>query len=383
MLWHMKRTLLRLKYAMSLPPMRLGMLLIPPALACFTLAPQARADCLQGCNLTRFNTFLGADALLNNTTGTGNTATGAGALTSNTTGFSNTATGQLTLTYNTTGTGNTAIGSASLNANTTGNYNTAVAALGANTTGNNNTGVGLVALGGNSTGSNNTALGYYAGANITKGNGNIGVGYQGGMYSDGDNNIDIGNVGGVESGVMRIGTNGVQTTTFVAGIRGVAIAGAQPVAVSASGQLGIRASSARFKQAIKSMDKSSEAILALHPVEFRYKKELDPNGALQFGLIAEDVAKVNPSLVVPDDQGKPFSVRYEEINTMLLNEFLKEHRKVEEEVRQNKAQEQTISELKAALAQEQKNIKVLTAGLQKVSNELELTKSAARVVNNN
>jgi trimeric autotransporter adhesin len=131
------------------------------------------------------------------------------------------------------------------------------------------------------------------------------------------------------------------------------------------------------------MDKSSEGILALHPVEFRYKKELDPNGTLQFGLIAEDVAKVNPSLVVPDDQGKPFSVRYEEINTMLLNEFLKEHRKVEEEVRQNKAQEQTISELKAALAQEQKNIKVLTAGLQKVSNELELTKSAARVVNNN
>jgi len=221
------------------------------------------------------------------------------------------------------------------------------------------------------------------GFNITKGNANIAVGNQAGMYSDGDNNIDIGHVGGIDSGVIRIGTSGAQTTTFVAGIRGVAIAGAQQVGVNASGQLGIRASSARFKQAIKSMDKSSEAILALHPVEFRYKKELDPNGTLQFGLIAEDVAKVNPSLVVTDDQGKPFSVRYEEINTMLLNEFLKEHRKVEEEVCQNKAQEQTISELKAALAQEQKNIKVLTAGLQKVSNELELTKSAARVVNNN
>jgi trimeric autotransporter adhesin len=343
------------------------------ALPCFALAPQARADCLQGCNLARFNTFLGADALLNNTTGTGNTATGAGALTYNTTGFSNTATGQLTLTYNTTGFGNTAIGSASLNANTTGNYNTAVAALGANTTGNNNTGVGAVALGGNSTGSNNTALGYYAGANITKGNGNIGVAYQGGMYSDGDNNIDIGNVGGVESGVMRIGTNGAQTTTFVAGIRGVAIAGAQPVGVSASGQLGIRASSARFKEAIKSMDKSSEAILALHPVEFRYKKELDPNGTLQFGLIAEDVAKVNPSLVVADDQGKPFSVRYEEINAMLLNEFLKAHAKAEQ-------QEASISELKSVVAKQQEQIAALASQMTVVSDRLELSKAAPRIV---
>ena len=119
MLWHMKTTPLRSKYAMNLSPMRLGMLLIPPALACFALAPQARADCLQGCNLTRFNTFLGADALLNNTSGTNNTATGAGALTFNTTGFDNTATGSSALTFNTTGDGNTAIGTGSLNMNTT------------------------------------------------------------------------------------------------------------------------------------------------------------------------------------------------------------------------------------------------------------------------
>lgn len=356
-------TPLRLKYAMNLSPMRLGMLLIPLALACFALAPRARADCLQGCKLTYFNTFLGADALLNNTSGTNNTATGAGALTFNTTGFDNTATGSSALTFNTTGDGNTAIGTGSLNMNTTGNYNTAVAALGSNTTGSENTGVGSGALAGNTTGNFNTALGHLAGYNITKGNANIAVGNQAGMYSDGDNNIDIGHVGGVESGAIRIGTSGTQTTTFVAGIRGVAIAGAQQVGVNASGQLGIRASSARFKEAIKSMDKSSEAILALHPVEFRYKKELDPNGTLQFGLIAEDVAKVNPSLVVADDHGKPFSVRYEEINAMLLNEFLKEHRKSEQ-------QEATIAELKSTVARQQEQLQAVTAGLQKVSAKL-------------
>jgi hypothetical protein len=134
------------------------------------------------------------------------------------------------------------------------------------------------------------------------------------------------------------------------------------VKVTAAGQLGVAPSSARFKEQIKPMDKASEAILALKPVTFRYKKELDPKGALQFGLVAEEVAKVNPNLVVTDDHGKPFTVRYEEVNAMLLNEFLKEHRKVE---------------------QLEKQIETLTAALQKVSAQLEVSKPAPQTVLNN
>ena len=147
----------------------------------------------------------------------------------------------------------------------------------------------------------------------------------------GDNNIDIGN-GGVagEAGIIRIGTAGTQTATFIAGIREAPLAHGAAVAVgiTADGQLGVRASSARFKEAIKPMDKASEAIFSLQPVTFRYKKELDPQALPQFGLVAEQVAKVNPDLVARDAEGKPFTVRYEEVNAMLLNEFLKEHRKV-------------------------------------------------------
>src|SRR2546422_11022742 len=121
------------------------------------------------------------------------------------------------------------------------------------------------------------------------------------------------------------------------------------------------------------MDKASEAILALKPVTFRYKHELDPDGIPQFGLVAEQVEKVNPDLVVRDDQGKPYTVRYEAVNAMLLNEFLKEHRKVEE-------QEATITHLKSAVAreeavaaQQQKQIIALTATVQKVSDKVEMS----------
>src|SRR5439155_13400653 len=120
-------------------------------------------------------------------------------------------------------------------------------------------------------------------------------------------------------------------------------------------------SSARFKDEIKPMDKASEAILALKPVTFRYKKELDPDGMLQFGLVAEDVAKVNPELVARDADGKVYTVRYEAVNAMLLNEFLKEHR--------------TVEELKVTVAKQEKAIKALTAGLQKVSEQIELSRS--------
>src|SRR5882724_4642738 len=175
------------------------------------------------------------------------------------------------------------------------------------------------------------------------------------------------------AGIIRIGTTGTQTATFIAGIRGVPISGGTEVGVNASGQLGVRASSARYKDAIKPMDKASEAILRLKPVTFRYKHELDAKGIPQFGLVAEDVEKVNPELVARDDQGKPFTVRYEAVNAMLLNEFLKEHRKVE----------QQRKDFEAALAQQQKEIDALTAGLQKVSAQLELSKAEPRTVLNN
>jgi predicted ribosome quality control (RQC) complex YloA/Tae2 family protein len=166
------------------------------------------------------------------------------------------------------------------------------------------------------------------------------------------------------------------------------------IGVDARGQLGVRGSSARFKEAIKPMDKASEAIFSLAPVTFRYKKALDPAAQPQFGLVAEQVAKVDPDLVVSDEKGKPFSVRYEEVNAMLLNEFLKEHRKVEEQTEINQRQEATIArqekDFHAAIAQQEKEIQALTAALktraaqiQKVSDEQRAQASAPRVVANN
>ena len=303
-------------------------------LACFALSPRTQAvDPPPGDFYPGDNTASGEDALfsLDTSAATDNVALGHDALFSCTTGINNTATGDDALAENMVGFNNTAHGWHALK----------------QVTGNLNTGVGCDALTNSTTGDNNIALGYRAGVNL----------------NGGSNNIDIGNTGVFgESNTIRIGTTGTQTGTFVAGIRGVAITGAQQVGVSASGQLGIRTSSARFKEAISSMDKSSEAILALRPVSFRYKKELDPKGAPQFGLIAEEVANVNPDLVVADDQGKPFTVRYEEINVMLLNEFLKEHKKVEQ--------------LEATVAK-------LAAAVEKVSAQSQVNKPTSQVVLNN
>ena len=176
--------------------------------------------------------------------------------------------------------------------------------------------------------------------------------------------------------MIRIGKVGTQTATFVAGIRGVTVASGIGVIIGSNGQLGTVTSSARFKEAIKPMHKASEAILALKPVTFRYKHDLDPDGVPQFGLVAEQVEKVNPDLVVRDEDGKVSTVRYEAVNAMLLNEFLKEHRKVEE-------QQGTIAQLKTAAARQQKQIEALAATVQKVSNQLELNKAAQQVVANN
>jgi Chaperone of endosialidase len=239
---------------------------------------------------------------------------------SNTTGNVNTATGNFALSQNTTGFSNTADGSRALVANTTGSKNTAN---------------GFNALSSNTTGGNNIALGVEAGARLTTGS-----------Y-----NIDIGNAGGSggESNTIRIGKQATHRTTFIAGIRGVTVAGGVGVIVDTNGQLGTVVSSERFKGQIQPMNKTSEAIFSLKPVTFRYKKELDPEGIPQFGLVAEEVEKVNPDLVARDDESKPYTVRYEAVNAMLLNEFLKEHRTVEELKKENAALTATMKEQAAQI----------------------------------
>ncbi len=317
-----------------------------------------------------FNTAVGAGALVLNT-GEDNTAVGAAAGLLNTTGLGNVAVGAGALVDNDSGSFNTAIGSAALNSNTTANDNTAVGsgALAVNAIGTGNTGIGRQALL-STTGNGNTALGAFALQNVETGGDNIALGNGAGQgLITGDNNIYIGsNVSSsTESNNIRIGTQGTQMATFIAGISGATVSGTA-VVVNGFGQLGVASSSKRFKNEIKPMDKTSEAIFALKPVTFRYKKEIDPAGVSQFGLVAEDVARVNQDLVVRDKEGKPYTVRYDQVNAMLLNEFLKEHRKVEK--------------LEANAVRQEKQIEALTAGLQKVSAEVELTKTAPQTVLN-
>jgi trimeric autotransporter adhesin len=370
------------------------------------------------------NTAIGFDALYSNTTGGSNTANGAFALYFNTTGFGNTANGGIALYHNTTGGGNTANGDAALYSNTTGNDNTAAGfdalfnnttgfenaangenalysntngsdntaagfqALYFNTTGDNNTANGAYALyfnmtgfentangesalSSNTTGNSNTATGFQALYNNTTGNNNIALGFQAGLNrTTGSNNIDIGNKGAAgKSNIIRIGTNGTQKNAYIAGISGVTVAGGVGVIIDSDGHLGTVVSSKRFKEAIKPMDKASEAILALKPVTFRYKHELDPDGIPQFGLVAEQVEKVNPDLVARDASGKVYTVRYEAVNAMLLNEFLKEHRKVQE--------------LEATVAKLQSAFKEQAAQIQKVSDQLEADRATQQLVANN
>jgi hypothetical protein len=318
------------------------------------------------------NTAIGFQALDSNTTGSLNTANGVNALFNNTTGGNNTANGVAALFHNITGGNNTANGVAALASNGSGDNNTANGfnALFSNSTGNLNVGLGVNSLLRNTTGNFNTANGVAALQNNTTGGGNIALGFNaGGNLTIGNNNIDIGNVGvAAEANTVRVGTQGTHRRAFIAGISGSAVTGS-PVVVNASGQLGVAASSERFKDEIKPMDKMSEAMLALKPVTFRYKMDIDPQGVPQFGLVAEDVEKVSPDLVVRDKEGKPYSVRYDQVNAMLLNEFLKEHK--------------TVQEQGATIARQQKQIEALTAGLQKVSAQLEVSKPAPQTVLNN
>ena len=311
------------------------------------------------------NTADGGFALFSNTTGNFNTANGALALFSNTAGTINTANGYLALSHNTTGGGNTANGYQALLSNTTGSNNTAngVFALSSNTEGDANTATGSQALSSNDTGNYNTANGTQALANNTTGIGNTALGFgAGNLVTTADHVIAIGAAGG-----------NVSNTCYIGNIRGVTTVNADaiPVLIDSAGQLGTMSSSRRFKKEVKAMDKASEAILAFKPVTFHYKN--DAKGTSQFGLIAEEVAEVNPALVVRDENGEIYTVRYDAVNAMLLNEFLKEHRKVEN--------------LEATVAQQHKDFEAAVAELkgqiQKVSAQLELSKSAPQTVLNN
>jgi hypothetical protein len=410
-------------------------LLIGLALACFARAPlteatpppkpedrgngNSAAENVQALNLGTTgsqNTAHGWFSLFSNTSGSNNTANGVNALLNNTTGSNNTATGFNTLFGATTGNNNTATGFSALAnitfvgdinntatgafalANNGGQANTAtgVNAL-ANNLGNANTATGFTALPNNS-GNSNTAIGAEALFFNTTGERNIGLGAgAGSQIIAGTNNIDIGDTLGVadESGTIRIG-GPTQHATYIAGISGATVPGGVTVIVDADGHLGTIVSSARFKDEIKPMNKASEAILALNPVTFYYKNEVDPHRIPQFGLVAEEVAKVNPDLVSRDNQGRIYTVRYEQINAMLLNEFLKEHKAFLKEQRKVQEQQATITQLKkdfgSTIAQLTARLDEQASQIQKVSAQLaaaspshgglEASKAAPQVVNN-
>ncbi len=314
------------------------------------------------------NTALGIAALLLNTTGSENTAVGASALLNNTGGGFNAAVGVNAL-HDTTTSFNNAFGAYALNNSATGEVNDAFGSTALLNTvdGSHNCGFGDRALFSNVSGSNNTAIGDRAGEN-TVGSGNIAVGAGAGRdLTTGSNNIHIGHQGYPNQiNTINIGVFGTHTATFIAGIYGTNTLSGIPVYIDASGQMGTVSSSRRFKDQIKLMDKASETILALKPVTFRYKS--DKAKTPQFGLVAEEVAEVNPDLVVRDANGEIYTVRYDAVNAMLLNEFLKEHRKVEK--------------LEAALEAVNKRLKEQDAKIQRVSAQMEMSKVTPQVVAN-
>jgi trimeric autotransporter adhesin len=320
-----------------------------------------------------FNTATGAGALLFNTVDE-NTAFGAAALLFNTIGFKNTAVGSAALLNNTEGNLNTAIGSGALVNNMDGNSDTATGAqaLQDNITGSGNTAVGRSALIGNTTGDTNTAIGINALQNNSTGSNNIALGGGAGAFlTTGDNNIDIGNVGAAtEANTIHIGTQGTQAVTYIAGISEAVVVGT-PVLVDDNGRLGVAVSSQRFKEEIKPMNTASEVLFALKPVTFRYKEKFDSQQVSQFGLVAEDVEKVNPDLVKRDRDGMLKTVRYDAVNAMLLNEFLKEHQTVQEQKTTIAELKSTVEKQEATNAQQQKQIELLIAGLQRVTAQID------------
>jgi hypothetical protein len=371
-----------------------------------------------------YNVAIGSAALANNTTGDFNMAIGAGALEQNNGNF-NLAIGFRVLFMNTTGVHLTGIGAAAMRNNTTASFNTAIGAdaLRENTISEANVAVGDSALT-NYNGTNpgidgfNTALGSIALTSLTDGFQNVAVGRRAFQFvTSGNNNVAVGWRTGdgitTGSGNTFIGTqagatppsNGTYNNTILLGITGDAngnnpngrayvgnVRGVLcgdldgiPVLVDSSGQLGTTNSSRRFKEDIETLDhKMSEAILKLKPVTFHYKggDGKKAHDTPQYGLIAEDVGEVDPDLIIRDNEGKPLTVRYDAVNVMLLNEFIKEHKKVEE-------QQASIADLKSTVVSQQKEMQLLTAQLkeqaaqiQKVSAQLEASKPAPKVVAN-
>ncbi len=353
----------------------------------FTTAEGTQA--LQSLTTGTGNTGVGWRALFADTTGSFNTGLGAGALVLNQ-ADSNTAVGAVALLLNTSGTANVAVGTDALLSNDGGSNNTAVGnqALFSNigngtNAGNENTAMGSGALSNNVTSSNNTALGSSALSSSTGGD-NTGIGRRAlfnniegnGNTAVGDNTLFSNTSGGFNTalgfnagggvttahdviciGALAAGEN-VDNSCYIAGIFNQTSAMGIPVLINSNSKLGTTTSSRRFKEAIKPMDQVSEELYALRPVTFRYKKEIDPAGTSQLGLVAEEVEKVNPDLVVRDNEGKAYSVRYDQVNAMLLNEFLKEHRKVEKLER---------------------TVEGLAAQLQKVTARIETNQDAAQV----
>jgi hypothetical protein len=311
-----------------------------------------------------FNTGVGAGALVLNT-GDSNTAVGTAPLLLNTTASQNTAVGTGALVFNATGPLNTAVGYQALFANVGGLENTAIGdqAL-LNNTGNFNVAVGGAALLGNTAGNENTACGSAA-LNDTTGDDNTALGFQAGILATGgDGNVYI--------GAGMSGVAGEANHTYVRNINTTSVngTGADTVTVNlTTGLLGHLSSSRRYKEDIKPMDKTSEELYMLNPVTYRFKKDIDASQSLDYGLVAEEVAQVNPNLAIRDGKGQIESVRYTAINAMLLNEFLKEHRKVEK-------LEATVTGLAATVKQQASQI-------QKVSAQLEASKPAPQVVKNN
>ena len=279
------------------------------------------------------NTAIGAATLQSNTTGTENTAVGFQALQRNTAGLANTAVGMSALFVNTAGDQNTAIGFTSLTNNSTGSANTATGnqALMVNRTGSSNTATGFDALNQNTTGSQNTAFGSGAGASLTTGSNNVAMGNMTGTnITTGNYNVHISNRGtSTDTNLIRIGDSN-QNRTFIAGIRGVTTgnADALPVVIDSTGQLGTVGSSRRMKTAIERMGDTTETIMGLRPVRFRYKAQ-GPTAAMQYGLIAEEVAEVAPDLAARKPNGEIETVYYDKVNAMLLNEVQKLHRENE------------------------------------------------------
>jgi hypothetical protein len=345
------------------------------ALACFGLSPAARAVLPSPSpdgGYPNENTAEGTGALAALTTGAANTATGAGALFKNTTGNLNTANGEAALYHNIDGVSNTAIGASALLTNNHGGANTAIGAnalLNDTTTsgfqGGFNTAVGWEALSGNTTGFNNTALGIFSGSSVTTASNVICIGEVAGANVN--NSCYIGNI---YSNIQPVvGTN------------------PDVVTITSDGRLGrANISSRRYKHDIQPMDKASEVLFALKPVSFHYNKEYDATQTIAFGLIAEEVAEVDPDLVGRNAKGQPESVRYEQINAMLLNEFLKEHKAFLKEQRKVANLE---NDFQVTVAQQKKEIAALTVSvkeqasqIQKVTDQLEASKPAPQVVNN-